>query len=242
MIPLLASRSMGILSLMCRSASMRTMSSSSVLYPKAALMVIGDEVLKGSTVDTNTPWLANKLYGRGVDVRSLTYPLHPSGPQTPSYAAATHRASDQTTFAPHPTHAITELLRPDTLGRLATAAYQLVRVEVVRDNEDEIGESLGRLRCQHTHIHPNPTCPNPASLGFLHPHSRTLDRGTRDQRQWTMISMTDSAFSPCTLPPLPHPLLIWRLPIDMHGGLSAETFPPKNNGNEPRSTSPIVFH
>lgn len=43
--------------------------SSAVDYPKAAFMVIGDEVLKGTTVDTNTPWLAKKLYSRGIDVR-----------------------------------------------------------------------------------------------------------------------------------------------------------------------------
>lgn len=47
------------------------------------------QVLKGKTVDTNTPWLAKLLYSRGVD---------------------------------------------------------LVRVEVVRDNKVEIGESLQRLK------------------------------------------------------------------------------------------------
>jgi hypothetical protein len=30
--------------------------------PKAALMVIGNEVLSGSITDTNTPWLAKLLY------------------------------------------------------------------------------------------------------------------------------------------------------------------------------------
>ena len=36
--------------------------------PKAALMVIGDEVLSGSITDTNTPWLAKLLHSRGVDL------------------------------------------------------------------------------------------------------------------------------------------------------------------------------
>jgi hypothetical protein len=30
--------------------------------PKAALMIIGDEVLRGSVTDANTPWLAKLLY------------------------------------------------------------------------------------------------------------------------------------------------------------------------------------
>lgn len=30
--------------------------------PQAALLVIGDEILSGSTVDTNTPWLAKLLH------------------------------------------------------------------------------------------------------------------------------------------------------------------------------------
>jgi hypothetical protein len=30
--------------------------------PKAALVVIGNEVLSGSITDTNTPWLAKLLY------------------------------------------------------------------------------------------------------------------------------------------------------------------------------------
>lgn len=35
---------------------------------KAALMIIGDEILSGSIQDTNTPWLANFLRARGVDL------------------------------------------------------------------------------------------------------------------------------------------------------------------------------
>lgn len=33
---------------------------------KAALMIIGDEILSGSIQDTNTPWLANFLRARGA--------------------------------------------------------------------------------------------------------------------------------------------------------------------------------
>lgn len=36
--------------------------------PRAALVVIGDEILSGSVVDTNTPWLAkllHRLEGKG---------------------------------------------------------------------------------------------------------------------------------------------------------------------------------
>lgn len=36
--------------------------------PKAALLVIGDEVLHGSITDANTPWLAKLLFSRGVDL------------------------------------------------------------------------------------------------------------------------------------------------------------------------------
>mmetsp|Transcript_32899 Transcript_32899/g.83501 ORF Transcript_32899/g.83501 Transcript_32899/m.83501 type:complete len:323 (-) Transcript_32899:1744-2712(-) len=36
--------------------------------PKAALLVIGDEILSGSVTDTNTPWLAKLLHARGVDL------------------------------------------------------------------------------------------------------------------------------------------------------------------------------
>jgi uncharacterized protein (DUF779 family) len=69
------------------------MSSSPVVYPKAAFMVIGDEVLKGSTVDTNTPWLASKLYSRGVDVRILIFPSPFFGHHaTTCHTTATHRA------------------------------------------------------------------------------------------------------------------------------------------------------
>lgn len=32
------------------------------------LQIIGDEVLKGSITDANTPWLAKLLYSRGVDL------------------------------------------------------------------------------------------------------------------------------------------------------------------------------
>lgn len=35
---------------------------------KAALMIIGDEVLAGSITDANTPWLAKLLHSRGVDL------------------------------------------------------------------------------------------------------------------------------------------------------------------------------
>lgn len=41
--------------------------------PKAALMVIGDEILQGSVTDTNTPWLAKLLYSRGVDLVRVEY-------------------------------------------------------------------------------------------------------------------------------------------------------------------------
>lgn len=45
--------------------------SSTVTAPttkKAALMIIGDEILSGSIQDTNTPWLATFLRARGVDL------------------------------------------------------------------------------------------------------------------------------------------------------------------------------
>ncbi len=40
--------------------------------PQAAILIIGDEVLKGKTVDSNTPWLAKLLHRQGVDLVSST--------------------------------------------------------------------------------------------------------------------------------------------------------------------------
>ena len=106
MIRLMAPSSRIFLSLMGRSSatSLRMMSTSPVTYPKAAFMVIGDEVLKGSTVDTNTPWLASKLYSRGVDVRLPEFPrhsfeatsLHPTPPQPTEHAQDEDEPADTT--------------------------------------------------------------------------------------------------------------------------------------------------
>ncbi|GLC39458.1 hypothetical protein PLESTM_000899900 [Pleodorina starrii] len=41
--------------------------------PRAALVVIGDEILAGSVVDTNTSWLAKLLHSRGVDLIRVSY-------------------------------------------------------------------------------------------------------------------------------------------------------------------------
>ena len=35
---------------------------------KAALIIVGDEVLSGSISDANTPWLGKFLQGKGVDL------------------------------------------------------------------------------------------------------------------------------------------------------------------------------
>jgi len=40
----------------------------SIEAPKAALLIIGNEVLSGSIADANTPWLAKLLHTRGVDL------------------------------------------------------------------------------------------------------------------------------------------------------------------------------
>lgn len=42
----------------CRTFSFSTPGSA----PKAAALIIGNEILSGSIVDTNTPWLAKLLY------------------------------------------------------------------------------------------------------------------------------------------------------------------------------------
>jgi len=36
--------------------------------PKAAIITIGDEILRGRIIDTNSAWLAKKLFLLGVDV------------------------------------------------------------------------------------------------------------------------------------------------------------------------------
>ncbi|KAG2487547.1 hypothetical protein HYH03_013826 [Edaphochlamys debaryana] len=46
---------------------------------KAALVIIGDEVLAGQITDTNTPWLAKLLHSRGVDLVRVSY--IPDSPQ-----------------------------------------------------------------------------------------------------------------------------------------------------------------
>jgi len=52
-------------------------SAAAAVAPKAALLVIGDEILQGSITDANTPWLARLLYSRGVDlVRVECVPDH----------------------------------------------------------------------------------------------------------------------------------------------------------------------
>eukprot|EP00884_Botryococcus_braunii_P012511 jgi/Botrbrau1/21260/Bobra.39_2s0052.1 len=40
---------------------------------KAAFLVIGNEILSGSIVDANTPWLAKLLHSRGVDLIRVEY-------------------------------------------------------------------------------------------------------------------------------------------------------------------------
>ncbi|CAL8465971.1 g5507 [Coccomyxa elongata] len=55
--------------ILCRSFS----SSAPSLAPKAAALIIGNEILSGSIVDTNTPWLAKLLYSRGVDLLRVEY-------------------------------------------------------------------------------------------------------------------------------------------------------------------------
>jgi len=42
-------------------------------HDKAALLVIGNEILSGSVTDTNTPWLAKLLWSRGVDLLNVEY-------------------------------------------------------------------------------------------------------------------------------------------------------------------------
>ncbi|CAL5224230.1 g6882 [Coccomyxa viridis] len=54
-----------------RSAPVQCRASSNAALPevpKAAMLIIGNEILNGSVVDTNTPWLAKLLYSRGVDL------------------------------------------------------------------------------------------------------------------------------------------------------------------------------
>ncbi|GAX76273.1 hypothetical protein CEUSTIGMA_g3717.t1 [Chlamydomonas eustigma] len=41
--------------------------------PKAAMVVIGDEILAGSIADVNTPWLAKLLHSRGVDLTRVEF-------------------------------------------------------------------------------------------------------------------------------------------------------------------------
>lgn len=37
--------------------------------PTAAILIIGNEILRGKTVDANTSWIAERLLARGIDVR-----------------------------------------------------------------------------------------------------------------------------------------------------------------------------
>lgn len=49
-------------------AAMSSVTPESSTPKKAAMMVIGDEILSGSVQDSNTPWLAKFLRARGVDL------------------------------------------------------------------------------------------------------------------------------------------------------------------------------
>lgn len=42
--------------------SCRSFSAGAATVPKAAALIIGNEILSGSITDTNTPWLAKLLY------------------------------------------------------------------------------------------------------------------------------------------------------------------------------------
>lgn len=48
--------------------SIASVSTPAVTEKRAALMIVGDEVLNGSIQDANTPFLAKFLHARGVDV------------------------------------------------------------------------------------------------------------------------------------------------------------------------------
>ena len=43
------------------------------LCNRAALLVIGDEILAGAVTDVNTPFLAKTLHARGVDLVRVEY-------------------------------------------------------------------------------------------------------------------------------------------------------------------------
>lgn len=56
-----------VLSSVCR-VTMSTMSRQSSSVKRAGIIVIGDEILKGQTQDTNTHFLTQRLYQRGIKV------------------------------------------------------------------------------------------------------------------------------------------------------------------------------
>ena len=40
--------------------------------PQSSIIVVGDEILRGFTVDTNSNWLAGRLFQCGYPVRTIT--------------------------------------------------------------------------------------------------------------------------------------------------------------------------
>src|SRR5258708_37877372 len=40
--------------------------------PQSSIIVVGNEILRGFTVDTNSNWLAGRLFGCGYPVRVIT--------------------------------------------------------------------------------------------------------------------------------------------------------------------------
>jgi len=55
------------------SSTAATTASSSAGEARAAALIIGDEVLAGSTVDTNSPWLCKLLHNRGIDMVRMEF-------------------------------------------------------------------------------------------------------------------------------------------------------------------------
>lgn len=115
--------------------------------PKAALLIIGNEVLSGRVQDANTPWLAKLLYRCVCASTAVCWSVPHAGrgcwhALTPKQRDLTPSAKASTCYVYTPVKLGAYLPEPHPRSR----GVDLVRCEYIPDDVDDIAETLRRLR------------------------------------------------------------------------------------------------